>query len=486
MAESAAAHHSTQVRIHLKSKDGAIELPQETGPILVSTGNAKLDPKILKSCPLIRFSDLKRYQLSTLVNRLLETERPIPLEFLINGQFLRTSLDEFLTENGISAETTLNIEYVKALVPPIHVASYEQDDWISSVDILSDSSNAAKWSNPPSPLQPRLLSASFDGSLRVWNTSEEIIATAPTWHRGSIHTAKFLSPTQIVSAGTDKSLHIWDYTDGLTASSGSLKPKLELIGHRSLIDHLAVHTPSSRILTASADHTVGLWSTKKSEAPPAPEIAAPTSTNKRRKISTNHADVPTRGPLSLMTGHTQDVRAVTFDQKDSTVAYSVSLDHTLKTWDLTTSRCVSTLPTPQSLMSIAHLPSHSLIATGGSLRYIDLLDLRASASSVSVLKCLGHTNWVRSLAVNPANEWQFVSGSDDSTCRVWDIRSTTQEAGGGKVARPVYVIERESVEGKKQEQGGESTVYGVEWDAVVGIVSAGRDKRVQVNRSPGV
>ena len=79
------------------------------------------------------------------MNRLLETERPLPLEFLVNGQFLRTSLDEFLTQNGISAETTLSVEYVKALIPPLYVSSYEHDDWVSSVDVLSQSSKAAQW-----------------------------------------------------------------------------------------------------------------------------------------------------------------------------------------------------------------------------------------------------------------------------------------------------------------------------------------------------
>lgn len=420
------------------------------------------------------------------MNRLLETEKPIPLEFLINGQFLRTSLDEFLTQNGISAETTLNIEYVKALVPPLHVASYEQDDWISTIDILSSSSKAAKWTKPTSPVNSRLLSGSFDGSLRIWNTSNQIIATNSNWHRGSIHTAKFLSPTQVVSAGTDKSVHIWDFTDGLTEDSGTLKPKLELLGHKSLIDNLAIHAPSSRILTASADHTVGLWSSKKSEAPPAPEIKAPSSTNKRRKLSTSTVDVASRGPLSLLSGHTQDVRAVTFDEKDATVAYSASLDHSIKTWDLTTSKCVDTKHTNQSLMAVCHLAEHSLIATGGALRYIDLVDLRASATKVSALQCTGHTNWIRSITRDPMNSYQFVSASDDSTCRIWDIRSTTQEAGGGAVARPVYTIERVSVGGAKQEQGGESTVYGVEWDEGVGIVSSGKDKMLQVNRSPGV
>lgn len=79
-----------------------------------------------------------------------------------------------------------------------------------------------------------------------------------------------------------------------------------------------------------------------------------------------------------------------------------------------------------------------------------------------------------------------MSASDDSTCRIWDLRSTSEEAGGGRVAKPVYVIERVSVGGAKQEQGGESTVYDVAWDAEVGVVSSGKDKMLQVNRSPGV
>jgi ribosome biogenesis protein YTM1 len=117
--------------------------------------------------------DFKRYQLSTLVNRLLDTDKPIPLEFLVNGQFLRTSLDDFLTQNGISAESTLNVEYVKALVPPTHVASYEHDDWVSSVDVLSASSNAAKWAGSAydGSRQPRIISGSFDSIIRVWDSN---------------------------------------------------------------------------------------------------------------------------------------------------------------------------------------------------------------------------------------------------------------------------------------------------------------------------
>jgi ribosome biogenesis protein YTM1 len=48
----------------------------------------------------------------------------------------------------------------------------------------------------------------------------------------------------------------------------------------------------------------------------------------------------------------------------------------------------------------------------------------------------------------------------------------------------VYVIERASEKGAKQEQGSESTVYSVAWDEEVGVVSGGKDKMLQINRSP--
>ena len=265
---------------------------------------------------------------------MLNTAQPIPFEFLINGQYLRTSLDEFLTENGISAETTLNVEYVKALTPPQYVASYEHDDWVSSVDVLSESSAAASWANVTGSLQTSVASGSFDGALRVWNESQEILATGTGWHRGSIHATKWLSPTQIITAGTDRSVRLWDYTS--SGTTAKLSPKLELLGHKGAIDALAVHAPSSRVLTASSDNKIGFWSTKKSEGTTYEAPAPSASANKRRKISGPAISTPQRGALSYLEGHSQHVKDVVFDARDSTVAYSASIDHSVKTWDLAT------------------------------------------------------------------------------------------------------------------------------------------------------
>lgn len=425
------------------------------------------------------------------MNRLLETEQPIPLEFLINGQFLRTSLDDFLTRNGISSETTLHVEYVKALIPPLHVASYEQDDWISSVDILSASSKAAQWSPSPdnSISSERILTGGYDNVLRVWNTSNEVVATG-SGHTQSVKAVKFLSPTQIASAGNDRTIRLWKFSDA-AVGPGTLEPTLELYGHRAFVDNLAVYAPSSRILSASQDTSIGLWSTEKSESPAAPDILLPSSTAKRRKLSSTSKPLPQRGPLSLLHGHTSPVSAIVFDEKDHTVAYSASEDHSVKTWDLATSTCVDTRTTSQALFSLCHLPEAGFLATGTVGHHITLIDPRASATTISAMTLRGHSQAVLSLDRDPNSSYQLVSGSGDGTCRVWDIRSGRQEVGGGagRVGDSVYVIGRESAKEKEKEQqartvAGEGVkVFGVCWDREVGIVSVGEDRRVQVNKS---
>jgi len=52
------------------------------------------------------------------------------------------------------------------------------------------------------------------------------------------------------------------------------------------------------------------------------------------------------------------------------------------------------------------------------------------------------------------------------------------------VGDSVYVIERESGKGKPKPEAGEGVkVFGVRWDAEVGVVSGSEDKRVQINKS---
>ncbi|KAJ5787159.1 hypothetical protein N7457_002149 [Penicillium paradoxum] len=463
----------------LTSQQEDIALPESTGPILVPTG-------------------LRRYALSTLVNNLLGSEKPVPFEFLINGTFLRTSIDEYLVSNGISAETTLEIEYVRALTPPLHIASFQHDDWVSATDVLSKTSAAASWASGATFTkgQERILSGSYDGLLRIWNMSSETIATSPAaadgGHTASIKAAKFVSPNQIASAGLDRTVRLWKYTEGEGGFTGKISPQLELYGHKAGIESLAVHAKSNRLLTGSADNTVGFWSTKKADAPAAPENLLPSSNarnTKRRRLNTS-VSTPQRGPLSLLSAHTAPVSAAIFDGKDATVGYSASWDHSLRTWDLVTGSLVDTRTTSHSLLSLEHLPELSLLAAGTAARHITLIDPRASATTVAAMTLRGHTNAVVSLARDPHSTYGLISGSHDGTCRIWDIRSTKTDKEG-VVGESVYSITRKSLqdEGKSDSKrvGGEGVkVFSVCWDKTVGIVSAGEDKQIQINRGEGV
>lgn len=190
------------------------------------------------------------------MNSLIGNESPIPFEFLIGGSYLRTSIDEYLNTNGLSAETTLEVEYVRALVPPLHVASFLHDDWVSSVDVFSATSAEGLQG------RERILSGSYDGLLRMWNMSSQVMAVSPSpadgGHTAPIRAVKIISTAQIASAGLDRTVRLWKYSED-DEFSGRITPQLELYGHKSAVTSLAANISSNRMLSASSDHTVGFW-----------------------------------------------------------------------------------------------------------------------------------------------------------------------------------------------------------------------------------
>ncbi|KAI1354968.1 WD40-repeat-containing domain protein [Xylaria sp. FL0043] len=476
-----------EVRVNFTTTSPDLQLPEDRSSLLVIP------------------TDLKRYGLSRILNSssMLDTPSPIPLDFLINGEFLRTSLQEYLETNGLNAEETLTIQYVRSLIPPVHQASFEHNDWISDVDVLSATSRAGIWSGDKLGLnQDRIVSASFDGLLQVWDPSGKVMARSSSGgHTASAKAARFLSSTQIASAGLDRTVRIWKYTETDGGLQATLKPSLELYGHKGSVDALDVHGPTGRVLSASADGAIGLWTTSKSSAPAAPANLLPgagASESKKRKLSGASA-APQRGPLSLMPVHNSPATAVCFDPTDATVAYSASQDHTIRTIDLTTSKVENVITTSHPLLALTPLhrnpgtaSSSVLLAAATAARHITLVDPRVSASTTSVLTLRGHKNMVSSLAACPDNDYSLVSGAYDGTCRVWDLRSAraaTKAEGGGSVSESVYVIERESLKNGKQPRrtagdvpGRGIKVFGVAWDKTFGIVSGGEDKMVQINR----
>jgi centromere/kinetochore protein ZW10 len=98
----------------------------------------------------------------------------------------------------------------------------------------------------------------------------------------------------------------------------------------------------------------------------------------------------------------------------------------------------------------------------------------------------GHKNAIVSLDTDPSSEYNLASGSHDGTVQIWDLRNVSAgvQMGEGMTGESVYTINRQGREAAKSHGEG-AKVFGVCWDAHVGIVSAGEDKRVQINRALG-
>jgi len=349
--------------------------------------------------------------------------------------------------------------------------------------------------------------------------SGNIVATSPATrdHSGTaqkILSTAWLSPTSLVSAGWNRSITLWSYnepdnnTDPTASNRGAIAPTLELYGHRGPTNSLAVHTPTSHLLSASTDHTAALWSISPNQSTPAPPNLLPNSfvnSNKRRKLASSASPTPTAGPTARLLGHTGPVKSVIFHPNDPSVAYTASSDRTFRTWDLVTSACVSNriVAAHTPLSALCGLKSLGLVAIGTtSARAVLLVDPRegggGGASSKSVVMSLkGHRNDVVTLAADPKSIWGLASGSHDGTVRVWDVRNAKgggalggggggEDGGEGKVGSATFRVPRRGNERCDVVPGGEGVkVFGMCWDEEVGIVSGGEDKKVQIDKSGG-
>ena len=81
-------------------------------------------------------STWRRFQLSELINKVLSLPQPVPFDFLVDGEVLRGSLDAWLKRNrGRDAEGTVDVEYVRSMMPPEEVGRVEMEDWVSGLSL---------------------------------------------------------------------------------------------------------------------------------------------------------------------------------------------------------------------------------------------------------------------------------------------------------------------------------------------------------------
>jgi ribosome biogenesis protein YTM1 len=213
----------------------------------------------ISSTPIVIPTNVTRYSLSQILNHLLENPQPIPYSFLINSVYLPASLDEYITANGISREDILEIEYVRSMLPPKWEGQWTQEDWVSGVCVRDEG----------------VVSAGYDGSVRVWDWSGNVVAKS-RGGQGPLRSLKCVKWIDggFVTGGMDGSVRVWGYSD----SAVSLV--IEGKGHEASVDD--VDYRDGKAISAGADGTLRVWSMEPSEA------EAPQSQRKKRRTESAH------------------------------------------------------------------------------------------------------------------------------------------------------------------------------------------------------
>jgi WD40 repeat protein len=289
-----------------------------------------------------------------------------------------------------------------------------------------------------SPDNRRIVSASSDNTLKVWDAETGKCLKTFEGHTGAV-TSCAVSPDngKIVSASSDKTLKVWD------AETGKCLKTLE--GHSGLVKSCAVSPDNRRIVSASSDNTLRLWDAKTGECLKTLEghsgsvYYCALSPDKRRIVSTSDDktlkvwDAETGECLKTLEGHSDSVNSCAVSP-DKRRIVSASGNKTLKVWDAETGKCLKTLEGHYGVvLSCAVSPDNRRIVSASSDNTLKVWD----AKTGECLKTLeGHYGVVLSCAVSPDNR-MIVSASSDNTLKVWDMETgkclKTLEGHSGEV-----------------------------------------------------
>jgi WD40 repeat protein/serine/threonine protein kinase len=193
----------------------------------------------------------------------------------------------------------------------------------------------------------------------------------------------------------------------------------------------ATFSPSAiNILTAHADHTIRMWSSKTGDCLKTLEghtnlvSSVSFSGNGREAVSGGDDrsvrtwDLNSGKNTATLKGHTESVSSVAFSRSGDAVL-SGSWDRTIRLWRIPGGTLLKTMKGHvDHITSVAFIGDTGLIVSAGFQGSVKMWDLE-SGRQLRDLK--GHQDSVTSLCVSPTAD-QFLTGSLDGTARLWDVK----------------------------------------------------------------
>lgn len=325
----------------------------------------------------------------------------------------------------------------------------------------------------------RLISASWDGTIRTWLTGE--ITTPAGTHRLEGHQDHVIgiafSPdgSLLASASTDETLRLWDpvlgepvavlrptnealYTlafspDGRMIAAGGTGEFVALIdadtgtvidrlgGHGRGAAHVSFDATGRRLAVGCQDGTAHVWdlATRTQELVLEGHSARVNSVRfspDGTRLGTGSRDGTVRiwdagsgRELHVCTGHSSDVFAVLFSP-DGSCLYSGSRDQSVRVWDVASGRWRATLGGHgQYVTSLAMSADRTRLAAGSWFGQIVLFDV-ATGDQIATFRA--HDSAIRGVAFSPDGRW-LASSAYDGSVRLHD--SATRDDADAARAR---------------------------------------------------
>jgi len=445
----------------------------------------------------------RRFQLSELINKVLSTSTPgaapVPFEFIVEGELLRTTLDAWVKANrNGDVESTINVEYIRSLLPPKQVGTWNEDDWVSGVSlkmpgyILLSSYLSHLKILPMSATTSTVTSA----ASHTTSASTDVLYTLPLPTSLGATCCAWLSPpsssteSSLVAAGSlDRLTHVFTVPSLLSPDQLAATEVLTLHGHTGPITSVQPSRSYDNVLTSSWDGTVNLYPLPSStrtlesllthdvEAEPASYLPGANRSKKRRTAATaesSSGEAQAKGegvsgyrkaPIMTLRGHSARVGGVVWDRTEGGRAWSVAWDGTVRGWDVESGYgdVVKQGPSDRAGLCIDQLANtgKGTLITGGMDRTVCLWDTREASSIISLI--LPTPSPVPSVAAHPTSPHLFSAATYSGLLQIWDVRSPKS---------PLFSVNRSHKEGKER-------VLSVDWDGEI-LVAGGEDGEVGV------
>ena len=272
-----------------------------------------------------------------------------------------------------------------------------------------------------SPDGQRIVTASQDGTARLWHATTGAALAALRGHTKWVWSAVFSPDGQrIVTASNDRTAGIWDGRTGQLIA--------ELAGHTDRVRSAVFSPDGAWIVTGGYDCEARVWDGQTYRELAVLRghsdwIRSVTVSPDSRLVATAGKDgaavvwnLADGRHLSRLEGHTDQVWSAMFSP-DSTSVLTASFDQTARIWDAQTGRMLAQLRHTHSVLSAAFSPDGRWVLTAS---LDNTAEVRESDTGRTVARFYGHSGGVISAAFSPDGKLA-VTASQDRTARLWEI-----------------------------------------------------------------